>query len=71
LISDGGRDTTKQGRLRTGLGESEIVVNEQQHIPTPLIMEVLDNGETSQSDTGTGTRRPDRVLTKMSGDLED
>ena len=57
LVTDGGRNTTKKGRhLRTGLREAEDVVNEQQHILTLLITEVLGNSETGQGDTGTGTR---------------
>ena len=57
LITDSRGDTTKQGRhLRTGLGELENVVNEQQHILTLLIAEILGDGEASQSDTSTGTR---------------
>ncbi len=56
LVSDSGRDTTQQSRhLGTGLGESENVVDEEQHILTLIVTEVLGNGETGQSDTGTGT----------------
>lgn len=57
LITDSRGDTTEQSRhLRTGLGESENVVDEQQHILTLLVTEVLGNGETRQSDTSTSTR---------------
>ena len=57
LVTDGGRDTTEKGRhLRTGLGEAENVVDEEKHVLALLVTEVLSNGETSKSDTGTGTR---------------
>ena len=57
MVTDGRGDTTEQGRhLRTGLGETEDVVDEEKHILALLITEVLRNGETSQRDTGTGTR---------------
>ena len=56
LVTDSRGDTTEQGRhLGTGLGETENVVNEEQHILTFLVTEVLGDGETGQSDTGTGT----------------
>ncbi|EAA00316.4 AGAP012078-PA [Anopheles gambiae str. PEST] len=58
LVTDGGRDTTQQGgHLRTGLGEAENVVDEQQHILTLLVAEVLGHGQAGQRDTGTGARR--------------
>uniref|UniRef100_A0A182XR80 Prokaryotic-type class I peptide chain release factors domain-containing protein n=1 Tax=Anopheles quadriannulatus TaxID=34691 RepID=A0A182XR80_ANOQN len=58
LVTDGRRDTTQQGRhLRTGLGEAEDVVDEQQHILTLLVAEVLGHGQAGQRDTGTGARR--------------
>ena len=57
LVTDGRRDTTEQGRhLRTCLGETEDVVDEQKHVLALLITEVLSDGETSEGDTGTGTR---------------
>ena len=56
MVTDSGRDTTEQGRhLGTSLSETENVVNEEQHILSFLVTEVLGNGETSESDTGTGT----------------
>jgi hypothetical protein len=56
LVTDGRGDTTQKGRhLGTGLGETENVVNEEQHILTLLVTEVLGNGQTGQGDTGTGT----------------
>lgn len=57
LVTDSGGDTTQQGRhLGTGLGETENVVNEEQHILTLVVTEVLGNGQTGKGDTGTGTR---------------
>lgn len=57
LVTDGRRDTTEQGRhLRTGLGETEDVVDEEKHVLALLVTEVLRDGETSERDTGTGTR---------------
>jgi peptide chain release factor 1 len=57
LISYSGWDTSKKGRhLRAGLGESEDVVDEQQHILVLFVSEVLSDGETSESDSGSGTR---------------
>ena len=54
LVTDGGRNTAKKGRhLGTGLREAEDVVNEQQHILTLLITEVLGNSKTGQGDTST------------------
>merc|ERR1719341_2714654 len=55
LVTHSGGDTTQQGRhLRTGLCESEDVVNEEQHILSLLVTEVFSDGESSQGDTGTG-----------------
>ena len=56
LVTDGRGDTTEKGRhLRTGLGETENVVDEEKHILALLVTEVLGNGKTGQGDTGTGT----------------
>lgn len=56
LVTDGRRDTTEQSRhLGTGLRETENVVDEEQHILTLLITEILRNRKTSKGDTGTGT----------------
>merc|ERR1719435_173031 len=55
LVTHSRGDTTQQGRhLRTSLGESENVVDKEQHILTLLVTEVLGHGQTSQSHTGTG-----------------
>jgi len=57
LVADSGGDTSEQGRhLRASLGESEDVVDEKKHILVFLISEVLSNGESSEADTGSGTR---------------
>lgn len=56
LVTDGGGDTTQQGgHLRTGLGETENVVNEHQDVLTLVVTEVLGDGEAGKGDTGTGT----------------
>jgi peptide chain release factor 1 len=69
LVTDGRGDTTKKSRhLGTGLGETENVVNEEQHILTLLVTEVLSDGKTSKSDTGTSTRGLVH-LTEDKGDL--
>jgi hypothetical protein len=69
LVTDSGGDTTEKGRdLGTGLGETENVVNEEQHILSLLITEVLGDGETGKGDTGTGPRGLVH-LTEHEGDL--
>jgi peptide chain release factor 1 len=56
LVTDSGGNATKKGRhLGTGLSETENVVNEEQHILTLNVTEVLGDGQTSKGDTGTGT----------------
>lgn len=56
LVTDSGRNTTQKGRhLRTGLGETEDVVDEKKDILALLITEVLGNGQTGKGDTGTGS----------------
>ena len=57
LVTDGRGDTTEQGRhLRTGLGEAENVVNEEQHILALDVTEVLGDRQAGEGNTGTGTR---------------
>ena len=57
MVTDGRRDTTEQGRhLRTRLGEPEDVVDEEKHVLALLVTELLRDGETSERNTGTGTR---------------
>ena len=69
LVTDGRGDTTEQSRhLRTGLSETEDVIDEQKHILALLITEVLRNGKTSERNTGTGTRGLVH-LTEDEGDL--
>lgn len=56
LVTYGGGDTTEKSRgLGTGLGETENVVNEEKHILSLLVTEVLGDGKTGKSDTGTGS----------------
>jgi hypothetical protein len=56
LVTDGRWDTTqKSGHLGTGLGETENVVNEEQHILSFLVTEVLSDGKTGKGDTSTGS----------------
>jgi len=56
LVTDSGRDSSeKGGHLRTGLSESENVVDEEKHILALGISEVLGNGETGKSDSGSGS----------------
>ena len=69
MVTDSRRDTTEQSRhLGTSLGETEDVVDEKKHILALLITEVLRNGETSERNTGTGTRGLVH-LTEDEGDL--
>jgi peptide chain release factor 1 len=57
LISDGGGDTSQQGgHFRTGLGESENVINEQKHVFSFLVSEILSDGESGESHSGSGSR---------------
>uniref|UniRef100_A0A182WD12 Uncharacterized protein n=1 Tax=Anopheles minimus TaxID=112268 RepID=A0A182WD12_9DIPT len=59
LVTDSGRDTTQQGRhLRTGLGEAEDVVNEQQHILTLLVTEILSHGQCCATSSTSRAVRP-------------
>merc|ERR1719187_863123 len=55
LVTHSRWDTTQKGRhLGTSLGETENVVDEEQHILSFLITEVFSNSQTSKGDTGTG-----------------
>jgi len=57
LVSDGGGDTSKQGgHLGAGLGESEDVVDKEQHILSLVVSEVLSDGQAGQADSSSGTR---------------
>jgi len=57
LISDSRWDTSeKGGHFRASLGESENVVDEKKHILVLFISEVLSDGESSKTDTSSGTR---------------
>ena len=58
LVTHGGRHTTQQGRnLRAGLGETEDVVDEQQHVLVLHIAEVLRHGQAGQSHAHTDSWR--------------
>ncbi|GMR43041.1 hypothetical protein PMAYCL1PPCAC_13236 [Pristionchus mayeri] len=58
LVSYGRGDTTEEGRhLRTGLGETEDVVDEEKHILTLLVTEVLGDREAGEAHTGTSSGR--------------
>ena len=57
LVTDGRGNTAEQGRgLGTCLGETENVVDEEEHILSLVVTEVLGDGETSEGDTGTSSR---------------
>jgi hypothetical protein len=56
LVTHSGGDTAEKGRdLGTGLGETEDVVNEKEHILVLFVTEVLGDGEASETDTGAGS----------------
>jgi len=57
LVTDSRGDTSEKGRhLRTSLSETEDVVDEEKHILSFLITEILGDSETSEAHTSTGTR---------------
>src|SRR6185312_8299414 len=52
LIADGARHAAEErGHFRTGLGEAEDVVDEDEHVRVLLIAEVLGDGEAREADT--------------------
>jgi len=56
LVTDGGWNSTEESRhLRTGLSESENVVDEKKHILSLGISEVLSNGQTGKGDSSSGS----------------
>jgi peptide chain release factor 1 len=56
LVTHSGGNTAEEGgHLGTCLGESENIVDEEQHILTLSVTEVLSNSETSEGHTGTST----------------
>ena len=58
LVADGRRHTAEQrGDLRTGLGEAEDVVDEEQRVRTLFVAEVLGDGEAGEGDAETGPWR--------------
>ena len=54
LVTDSRWDATKQSRA--SLGEPEDVVDEEQHILTLLVPEILGNSQTGKSNTSTSVR---------------
>lgn len=57
LVTHGGRHAAQKGRhLRTGLGVTEDVVDEEEHVLLLHIAEVLRHGQTGQGDAQTGAR---------------
>ena len=57
LVTDGGRRATEQrGHFGTGLGETENIVDEEQHVLIHLVAEILSHRESRESDAHTGTR---------------
>ena len=55
LVTDGGRNTSEQGgHFGTGLRETEDVVDEEQHVLSFVVAEVLGDGQAGQADAGTG-----------------
>ena len=56
LITDSRWDTSEKSRhFRASLGESEDIINEKKHIFTLFISEILSEGDSSKSDTSSGT----------------
>ena len=57
LVTDSRWDTTKQSRhFAAGMGEPEDVVDEEKHVLTLLVAEILGNGQTGKSNTSTSAR---------------
>ena len=58
LVADGGGHTAQQSRdLRTGLGETEDVINEEQHVLMLDVTEILRHRQAGQGYTHTGSWR--------------
>lgn len=56
MITHSGGNSSQQGRhFGTGLGESEDIVNKQQHILTFFVSEIFSNSKSSKSDSGSST----------------
>src|SRR5699024_4795767 len=57
LVTYGGGHTAQQsGYLGTGLGETEDVVDEEQHVLVLHVTEVFSHGQTGQGHPHTGSR---------------
>ena len=58
LVTDGGRRAAEErGHFGTGLGETENVVDEEQHVLVLLVAEILGHRERGEGDAHTGARR--------------
>jgi hypothetical protein len=58
LVTHGGRRAAEQrGDLGTGLGETEDVVDEEQHVLVVLVAEVFGHGERGEGDAQTRAGR--------------
>ena len=72
LVTHGGGHTAQQrGNLGTGLGETEDVVDEQQHVLVLDIAEVLRHGQTGQGHAHTDSRGLVHLAEDKGGVLED
>src|SRR3954469_9142633 len=72
LVTHRGRHPAQQGRhLRTGLGEPEDVVDEQQHVLLLHVAEVLRHRQGRQRDTQSRARRLVHLTEDQRGVLED
>ena len=57
LVTNSRWDTTKQSRhFAAGMGEPEDVVDEEKHVLTLLVAEILGNSQTGKSNTSTSAR---------------
>ncbi|AFJ34310.1 cellobiose phosphorylase [Mycobacterium sp. H4Y] len=71
LVADRRGHTTEQRRhLRTGLGEPEDVVDEQQHVLAGLVTEPLGHGQRGKRHSHTGTGRLVHLTEHQRGVLE-
>ena len=58
LVTHGGRRPAEQrGHFGSGLGETEDVIDEEQHVLVVLVAEMLGHGEGGERDAETGARR--------------
>ena len=72
LIADGGGHAAQQRRdLGTGLGETEDVVDEEQHVLAALVAEVLRDGQARQGHAQTGSGRLVHLAEDQGGLVDD